>query len=64
MKYSLTHIRRDDLLVKDLQLICVEIKPPNSNSYLLVTWYLPPSNPVDCFKKLEAKFGYLGKDES
>ena len=63
IKDSIKHLKRDDLQVKDLELICAEIKPPKSKSCLLVTWYRPSSSPVDCFKILEANLGYLGKEE-
>lgn len=62
IKDSLNYTRRDDLPVKDLELICVEIEPPKSKSYLLVAWYRPPNDPVDSFKKLEANLAYLDKE--
>ena len=53
---------RDDVPADNLELICVEIQPPKSNSYLIVSWYRPPSDPVGSFSKLERVLSYLDKE--
>ena len=45
-----------------LELLCVEISPPKSKSFLVVAWYRPPSDPVDSFNKLEKVLAFLDKD--
>ena len=60
---SLKYTWRNDLPIKDLELICVEIEPPKSKSYLLVAWYRSPSDPVDSFKKLERNLTYFDKEK-
>ena len=62
IKDTLKYAWRDDLPVKDLELICVEIEPPKSKSYLLVAWYRPLSDPVGSFKKHVANLAYLDKE--
>ena len=62
IKDTLKYTWRDDLPVKELDFICVEIEPPKSKSYLLVAWYRPPSDPVGSFKKLEANLAFLDKE--
>ena len=57
IKDALKYTWRDDLPVKDLELIYVEIEPLKSKSYLLVAWYRPPRDPVDSFKSKPCLFG-------
>ena len=40
----------------------MEIQPPKSKSYLVVSWYRPPSDPVDSFNKVEKVLSYLDKE--
>ena len=37
---------RDDIPIDGLELICIEIEPPKSKPFLVITWYRPPSDPV------------------
>ena len=53
IREPIKYTRRTDLPCQDLELICVEIQPPKSKSYIVIAWYSPPSDPVDSFKKLE-----------
>ena len=53
---------RDDVPTDNLELICVEIQPPKSKSYFVVSWYRPPSDPVGSFSKLEKVLSYLDKE--
>ena len=54
--------RRTDLPSQDLELICVEIQPTKSKSYIVIAWYRPPSDPVDSFNKLETNLLYLDQE--
>ena len=45
-----------------LEIICVEISPPKSKSFLIVAWYRPPSALVDSVNKLEKALAYLDKE--
>ena len=53
---------RDDVPTDSLELICVEIQPPRSKPYLVVSWYRPPSDPVGSFSKMEKVLSYLDKE--
>ena len=53
---------RDDVPTDNLELICVEIQPPKCKSYLVVSWYRPPSDPVDSFNKMEKVLSYLDRE--
>ena len=53
---------RDDVPSHGLELLCVEISPPKSKPFLVVTWYRPPSDPVDSFDKLEKALAFLDKE--
>ena len=44
---------RDDIPIDGLELICIEIEPPKSKPFLVITWYQSPSDPVGSFDKLE-----------
>ena len=39
--------RRLDIPNDDLELICIEVEPPNSKSFLVLAWYRPPSDLLD-----------------
>ena len=53
---------RDDVPTDSLELICVDIQPPRSKPYLVVSWYRPPSDPVGTFSKMENVLSYLDKE--
>ena len=53
---------RDGVPTDNLELICVEIQPPKCKSYLAVSWYRPPSDPVDSFNKMEKVLSYLDRE--
>ena len=40
----------------------MEIQPPKCKSYLVVSWYRPPSDPVDSFNKMEKVLSYLDRE--
>ena len=42
-----------DFADKNLELIALEIKKPNSRSFLVATWYRPPKSPVCIFDSFE-----------
>ena len=50
---SIKYNRHPDIPFDDLELICIEVEPPKSKSFLVLAWYRPPSNPVGSFNKLE-----------
>lgn len=43
---------REDLSNKSLEWICLEVEPPNSNPFIVIAWYRPPSEPNSCFDSL------------
>ena len=59
---SIKYKRRLDVPTDDLELICIEVEPPKSKSFLVFAWYRPPSNPVGSFNKLENVLSALNKE--
>ena len=35
-----------------LELIDIEVEPPNSSPFVVIGWYRPPSEPISCFDSL------------
>ena len=54
--------RRLDIPTDDLEFIWIEVEPPKSGSFVVITWSRPPSDPVGWFKKLEKVFSFLDKE--
>ena len=61
-KDSIKYKRRLDIPTDDLELICIEVEPPKSKSFLVLAWYRPPSDPVGSFNKLEEALSVLDKE--
>ena len=62
IREPIQYTRRNDLPSQDLELICVEIQPTKSKSYIRNVWYSPPSDPVDSSNKLETILSYLDQE--
>ena len=58
IKYTL----RSDVPTDDLEIICIEINPSKSKSFLILAWYRPPSGPVSSFHKLEKVLLHLDRE--
>ena len=58
---SIKYKRRLDIPADDLELICIEVEPPKSKSFLVLAWYRPPSDPVGSFNKLEKVLSFFGQ---
>ena len=50
---------REDIPVSNLELRCIGVKPVQAKPFFVVSWYRPPSDPVEVFDKLEDVFKYL-----
>ena len=53
---------REDLPNNSLELICIEIEPPNASPFIIVAWYRPPSVPISCFESLEENLRFLDRE--
>ena len=53
---------RDELPNKSLELICIEIEPPNARTFIIVAWYRPPSVPISCFESMEENLCFLDRE--
>ena len=53
---------RQDVHVDNLELICIEIEPSKSKSFLVQVWYQRTSDPVKSFNKLENVLSFLDKE--
>ena len=45
-----------------LEKLCLEIHKPNSNSFVIVTWYTPPDSPIGIFSSFESLIGKLDSE--
>ena len=59
---SIKYEPRPDVPVEDLEIICIEVEPPKSRSFLVLAWYRPPGDPVVSFDKLEKVLSFLDKE--
>ena len=48
---NILHSQRNDLTTDDLEMACIEVKLPYNKSFLVATWYRPPSSQIDLFDK-------------
>ena len=48
---NLLHSQRNDLTTDDFEMACIEVKLPYNKSFLVATWYRPPSSKIDLFDK-------------
>lgn len=53
LRDSVNYKRRTDLEDCDLEIIILEIIKPNSQPFLVITWYRPPKSPLQYFDKFE-----------
>ena len=51
-----------DVPNNDLELICIQVEPPKSKSFLVLVWWRSPSDPVVSFNKLEKVLSFLDKE--
>ena len=59
---SIKYKPRCDAPVDDLEIICIEVEPPKSKSFLVLAWYRPPGDPVVSFDKLEKVLSFFDKE--
>ena len=59
---SLAYKLRNAVPSEDLELICVEIQPPKSKPYFLISWCRPPGDSLGTFDKVEKVLSYLDKE--
>ena len=62
IRQSLAYKLRNDVPIDDLELICVEIQPPMSKPYFVISWYRPPGDNVKTFDKFEKVLSYLDEE--
>ena len=61
--YTLEFRKRDDIPISTLEMACIEIKPPRTNPYLVISWYRPLSDSVETFGKLECVLRSLESED-
>ena len=59
---SIKFRHRSDIPAEELELICIEIEPPKSKSFILLAWYKPPSDLLNVFNRLEIAISYLDEE--
>ncbi len=62
VKGTIKYKVRSDVPIDGLELICIEIEPPKSKPFLVLSWYRPPSETIDSFNKLERVLSCLDKE--
>ena len=55
--------KREDIPISTLEMICLEIKPPNAKPYLVLSWYRPPSATIETFENLERVLRFLESED-
>ena len=53
IRENLSYTNRIDLVPENLEMVCVEINLPHSRSFLVSTWYRPPSAEMQLFDEYE-----------
>ena len=53
IRENLSYTNRIDLVPENLEMVCVEINLPRSRSFLVSTWYRPPSAEMQLFDEYE-----------
>ena len=53
IRNAIDFTRRHDLEHKELEIISIENKKPNSNPFLITSWYRPPKTTTESFYKFE-----------
>ena len=54
LKDSINVKERKDVLMNDLEFVCLEVELWKSRSFIVIAWYRPPNRSVDLFPKLES----------
>ena len=62
IRNTVTFKARDNLPNETLELICIEIEPPNASPFIIVAWYRPPSLLISCFNSLEENLRFLDRE--
>ena len=60
---SIKYIRRDDIPINGVELVCIEVQPVKASPFLVIAWYRPPSEPVASFEKSEQVLQYLENED-
>ena len=53
VKESISYSVRTDLLIGDLEIVCIEVKPKCSSPFVILAWYRPPKYDMFSFTELE-----------
>ena len=53
IREHLCFTNRNDLVSKNLEMICIEINNPHCRSFLLSVWYRPPNSEISLFNEYE-----------
>ena len=53
VKESISYSVRTDLLIGDLEIVCIEVKPKCSSPVVILAWYIPPKYDTFSFTELE-----------
>ena len=62
VRESLKHHRWRDIPEGGLEFIGIEVKPTKALPFLVVTWYRPPSDPIESFTRLEGILEFFDRE--
>jgi exonuclease III len=54
IRRTISYLNRGDLVLENLESVCLEINQPNSCSFIISTIYRPPSATVESFSQIES----------
>ena len=63
VRKSINFVERTDLVLENLEAVCIEVTKPNSRPVIVSSIYKPPSAPVEIFDSIERMIGQIDNDE-
>ena len=54
VKEGIKYVVRNDLPIHNLELVCIEVQPLRSEPFNIISWYRPPTDPIDNFQHFKS----------
>ena len=61
VKDTISYKTRNDLPTSGLEIVCIEVMPKCSSSFIVLAWYRPPNRSIIRFLSLSKSFKYLNQ---
>ena len=59
VRKSINFVKRSDLVLENLEAVCIEVTKPNSRPLIVSSIYKPPIAPVEIFNSIERMIGQM-----